>query len=211
MSDSILLATAYLPPVAYMALAAAAEGVTIEVCETYRKQTYRNRCTILAAGGLLDLTVPVVRSNGNHTMTADIGISYAEPWNIRHWRAIESAYSAAPYFLYYRDGLQKILSDRYPRLIDLNGTLLTYLLKSMKIDTPVMPSADFVPPTDAAGDYRYRITPKQPLADEWFEPYSQVFATKYPFQPNLTALDLLFNLGPESKGYLQRNASHIAL
>ena len=209
MPENILLATAYMPPVAYMALVAQAQNVTIEVCETYPKQTYRNRCTLLTAGGLLDLTVPVIRTNGNHTMTADIGVSYAEAWNVRHWRAIESAYSAAPYFLYYRDKLQQLLFARYERLIDLNSALLDYIMHSMKIESAITRSTDFVPPTADADDYRYCITPKRTLPAEWFDNYCQVFYTKFPFQHNLSSLDLLFNLGPESASYLKRTSTRI--
>jgi hypothetical protein len=36
-----------------------------------------------------------------------------------------------------------------------------------------------------------------------FEPYPQVFSHKYGFIPDLSILDLLFNLGPEVKKYLE--------
>jgi hypothetical protein len=32
--------------------------------------------------------------------------------------------------------------------------------------------------------------------------YLQVFAEKYPFQPNLSIIDLLMNQGPQAKTYL---------
>jgi hypothetical protein len=36
------------------------------------------------------------------------------------------------------------------------------------------------------------------------KPYYQTFENKFPFQPNLSILDLLFNQGLESKVYLQQ-------
>lgn len=203
MEGRALFSTAYLPPVAYMAAMAANDVVDIEVCETYAKQTYRNRCTILTANGPLDLTIPIVRPYGNHTATGEAGISYAEPWNVRHWRAIESAYGASPYFLYYRDGLEKILLTRHERLIDLNQALLAYLLKKMKIATLTELTTDFEPLTGRAGDYRQAFSPKQPPQGMTFQPYPQVFQHKMPFHANMSAIDLLFNLGPESKKHLE--------
>ena len=38
------------------------------------------------------------------------------------------------------------------------------------------------------------------------ENYEQVFADKIEFQPDLSVLDLLFNLGPETTSYLQRQS-----
>ncbi|MBO4599348.1 MAG: WbqC family protein, partial [Bacteroidales bacterium] len=106
---SPLLSTAYLPSVAYMAAVACCPSVAIELKETFPKQTYRNRAAIATGNGVLMLHVPVERPYGNHTRTDQITLTYREPWHIRHWRAIVAAYSAAPYFLYYRDGLEQIL------------------------------------------------------------------------------------------------------
>ena len=203
MERRALFSTAYMPNVAYMAALAAYEVADIEACETYPKQTYRNRCTIVTANGLLDLTVPVVRPQGNHTATGDTGISYSEPWNVRHWRAIESAYSASPYFLYYRDGIEQILLSRHDRLIDLNQALLTHLLKKMKIAALTALTTDFEIPTGRHGDYRGTFTPKRPLSGIGFKPYPQVFQHKMPFYANMSVIDLLFNMGPEAKQYLQ--------
>ena len=53
-------------------------------------------------------------------------------------------------------------------------------------------------------DYREAIRPKHPLPDPDFEPkpYYQVYQQKHGFLPNLSILDLLFNMGPESIFYL---------
>ena len=52
------------------------------------------------------------------------------------------------------------------------------------------------------------ISPKQPLeADQAFRPvpYYQVFGTRTGFIPNLSIIDLLFNLGPESRMVLKHS------
>ena len=53
-------------------------------------------------------------------------------------------------------------------------------------------------------DYREMIRPKHPMADPDFEPkpYYQVYQQKHGFLPNLSVLDLLFNMGPEGIFYL---------
>ena len=49
-------------------------------------------------------------------------------------------------------------------------------------------------------DFRSAINPKHPVADAHFIPrrYYQVYERKHGFQPNLSIIDLLFNMGPES-------------
>ena len=195
-----LLSTAYLPSVYYMAWVAQHDVVTIEHHETFPKQTFRNRAVIATGNGLQTLTVPIIHAEGNHTRTEDIGVSYHEPWNIRHFRAIVTAYNAAPYFLYYRDGIERLMMQRYDRLVALNDALLSHLMKKMKINTQVDYSTDFLPKTEP--DLRDTLTDKHSIDAFSLPPYSQVFDTRFGFQGNLSVLDLLFNLGPEAHDYL---------
>ena len=246
-----LLSTAYLPSVAYMAVLARHGSIAIEQKETFPKQTFRNRAAIATGNGVLMLNVPVVRPYGNHTRTEQMTLSYNEPWHIRHWRAIVAAYSAAPYFLYYRDELEHILLQRHERLLDLNDALLRYLLKKFKIDCQITYTDTFTPPTvpPSPTDLRTLLTdkhtlpysnlnsaystlpkasaegpledmpysePKQRLKEipnsqfsilnSQFPSYPQVFDTRLGFLPNLSAIDLLFNLGPEAKPLLLQTA-----
>lgn len=196
-----LISTAYLPSAAYMACLAQHDAVCIERLETFPKQTYRNRCTIATGNGLQTLTVPVVRPQGNHTRTDQMGISYQEPWNVRHWRAIVSAYNTAPYFLYYRDGLEQLLMQRYDTLLELNHQLLQHLLHKLKIECRVIYTDDFAPL--AADDLRLTLTCKASQAATALPPYSQVFEDRLGFQSNLSVIDLLFNLGPQARAYLR--------
>lgn len=197
-----LISTAYLPTIRYMAFLAKHESVAIEQNETFPKQTYRNRSVIATGNGMLMLNVPVTRPNGNHTMTGDMTVSYHEPWNVRHWRAIVSAYNAAPYFLYYRDGLESIMLQKHERLIDLNDALLRYLLDKTKISCTLVYTTDYQATIEGGQDYRYTLTSKKGCDSPTLPPYSQVFDSRLGFLPNLSVIDLLFNIGPESKRYL---------
>ena len=209
----LLLPTAYCPPIAYFAYIAGHDAIVIEQHETFPKQTYRNRTLIMTANGILPLSVPAVRTNGNHTTTAEIGITYAEHWNIQHWRAIESAYNASPYFLYYRDGLEQILLTQHAQLIDLNQQLLQFFLKKLKIPCAVSYSADYARPDSIADDcdLRQRFSPKKKETLFEFPAYEQVFSAKFPFTPDLSIIDLLFNLGPDSKEYISSLSKQIIL
>lgn len=196
-----LFSTAYFPPIAYMAALMKHPQVLIEAKETFPKQTYRNRTEIMTASGVRRLSVPVVRDN--HSRTDEVTIDYKERWNVVHLRTLTAAYSASPYFMYYEDELKELLLAPYERLIDLNQALLAWLLRKLKTSCAAELTTDFVPPTDNNTlDYRYTFTPKQPYPTQGLPPYHQVFIDRIAFTPNLSVIDLLFNLGPESGTYL---------
>ena len=68
------------------------------------------------------------------------------------------------------------------------------------------PAEAFAPLDDRLDltDYREAIRPKHALPDPDFSPrpYYQVYAQRFGFQPNLSILDLLFNMGNEAVLYL---------
>ncbi len=214
----MLLSTAYFPPVSWFAalaseftLSASEDGVSlfpvhIEACEHYVKQTWRNRCTILSANGPLSLSFPVVH-DGEDSI-AGVRVDYSVPWVAKTEKAVESAYDSSPFFEYYRDGIFGILESRPQTLWELNLSLIRYFVERMGLPVRLVPTEEFTAPGACPGaDHRYDITPKRPdtiLASLGLEkPYYQVFASKFGFTPNLSIMDLLFNMGPESILYIK--------
>ena len=197
-----LFTTAYFPCISYLACFLSTNEPLVEVWETYHKQTYRNRCRVMTANGVENLSVPVIKVNGNHTMTKDVAISYAEPWQQIHRRCLESAYKAAPYFDHYYDYLKPIFETHFDRLIDLNDAALRAVLKILKVNKEIVHTTDYVKQVD--NDLREAFSPKAKVEVDSFPSYYQVFNTKYPFEPDLSVLDLLFNEGPEAITYLDK-------
>ena len=197
-----LFTTAYFPSISYMARFLAEDAPVIEVFETYHKQTYRNRCRVMTANGVESLSVPVIKVNGNHTMTKDMAISPIKPWQHIHSRCLESAYKAAPYFDHYYDYLRPIFEGHFDRLIDLNDAALKAVLKILKVKKEIVHTTDYV--REAENDLREAFSPKKPFVSNLFPAYYQVFSEKYPFAPDLSVLDLVFNEGPEAMEYLRR-------
>ena len=183
-----------------MARFLAEDEPVVEIWETYHKQTYRNRCRVMTANGVESLSVPVVKVNGNHTMTKDMVISPIEPWQHIHSRCLESAYKAAPYFDHYYDYLRPIFEGHFERLIDLNEAALQAVLKMLKVNKEIVHTTDYVRETE--NDLREAFSPKKAYKNGSFPEYYQVFSTKFPFAPDLSVLDLIFNEGPEAMGYL---------
>lgn len=195
-----VFSTAYLPPIAYVAKALQYTELLIESKETFPKQTYRNRAEIMTAGGVRTLTVPVIRDN--HSRTEEVGIDYKERWNIIHLRTLAAAYSASPYYLYYKDDLETLLTKRYEKLMELNEAIMKWILRLLKADCRLQQTEDYQKVYEE--DFRNTFSPKHPYPTEGMESYYQVFSDRHPFTPNLSIIDLLMNLGPEAKDYLKR-------
>lgn len=212
----MLLTTAYLPPVAWFALLARDMTLSpdrvspsiafMEACESYQKQSYRNRCYILAGDGVQMLQVPVVHSED--MSIKKVLVDWSTPWLIRTERALDTAYYNSAYFEYYREGLYALLEERPERLWDMNMGILRFLLEKTGIHCEIKESVDFAPEGSVPDDWRSLIHPKRPdtiLRDLGLDlPYYQVFAERFGFTPGLSAADLLFNEGPGSIAFLQR-------
>ncbi len=161
--------------------------------------------TISTANGLQHLTVPILGGRGIKTLYSEIEISYAENWISQHKMALQSAYSKSPFYEYYIDAYHHILDKRHSRLGALNTELFWKTMKFLKGKNGFMPSevnADHTIPNPWSLYEKY-----QPNLYSAILEYPQVFRNKFEFQPDLSILDLLFNLGNESFNYLYQESS----
>ncbi|MBN2237941.1 MAG: WbqC family protein [Bacteroidales bacterium] len=200
-----ILSTAYFPPIAQYAWLLQNAPIVIELFESFPKQTYRNRCEILTSHGVQVLSVPVVKVSGTNTLTRDIQIAYDTPWQMLHWKAIKTAYNSSPFFLFYQDEIAEFFSTRFETLLDLNDAIINLINQLMEWEISTNKTVDFLFPKKLAdvNDKRYLLTPKKKPTYQ-FPSYIQVFSDQYPFQANLSILDLIFNLGPEAESYLMK-------
>lgn len=207
---SVLLSSAYLAPVEYYTKLLAYDRVFVEQHDHYIKQTYRNRCTIAAPDGELALSIPTVKPDTLKCPLRDIRISDHGNWRHLHWNAIESAYNHTPYFEYYKDDFRPFYEKKYEFLADFNEELCRLVCSLIDMQPTVERTTEYRSlPSQDEDDFRERIHPKKDfrLEDPAFfpQPYYQVFQERHGFLPNLSIIDLLFNMGPESLLVLQQS------
>ncbi len=193
---NVLLSSTFFGPVQWYQKLNRAEEAWIEVHDSYQKQTYRNRCLIATTNGIQALTVPV----GNSMRISDHG-----NWRHQHWQALTSAYGDSPFFQYYEDDLRPFFTERWEFLYDFNEAIRQKVCELIDIRPKVAFTDCYFKADGPEGDtpfldLRDAIHPKHPLPDPDFLPrrYYQVYEQKNGFLPNLSILDLLFNMGPES-------------
>lgn len=201
----MLLSTAYFPPVQWFALAARDMQASLEACERYQKQSYRNRCYILGPQGVQMLQVPVAHKAD--MSIREVLVDYSTPWVVRTERALDTAYENAAFYEYYRDGLFEILESDPERLWNLNLGLIQWCLQRLHLPCSIEPTTAFSALDSVADDYRFLVHPKHPdtvMKDLGLDmPYYQVFRDRMGgFTPGLSILDLLFNEGPSGTDWL---------
>ena len=200
---NVLLSTAYLGPVQYYTKLYAAPTVYLERHDHYVKQTYRNRCLIAGPAGVQALTIPIEHATGPKTAACDVRISDHGDWRHLHWAALVSAYEGSPFFEYFADGFHALYRRRFTFLVDFNDALQELVCSWLGLFPRIVRTRQYVddlPP--ATLDLRDAIRPKRPAgADPTFcpAPYWQVFAGRHGFLPNLSIVDLLFNMGLEAR------------
>ena len=204
--ELIFFPSYYLAPISYYALLAQYETVYIDTEEPYRKQTLRNRCWIASPNGPLPLTIPVVKFVPYHTLMRDIRISDHGNWRHLHWNALVSSYRRTPFFEFYADDFAPFYEKKWEFLVDYNQALQEMVRELIDGEWRAESGKWRVESGERNGNSKQQdnvsslhyspstihqkdITPR---------PYYQLFSDRHGFLANLSIVDLLFNMGPES-------------
>lgn len=211
LAGGALLCSAYFAPIQWWQKVYRHQSVYIEGCDHFVKQTYRNRCLIATANGTLSLSVPVEKpADGrlDKTRMREVRINDHGDWRRIHWSALCAAYGESPFFEYYTDDLHPFFERPWHYLLDFNTAITHTLCALIGFKPDIHETTQYLsaPLDDRLDltDYREAIRPKHALPDPDFSPrpYYQVYAQRFGFQPNLSILDLVFNMGNEAVLYL---------
>ena len=198
MLNNPLLPTAYLAPISYYTILLQHPNCSIEIHENFIKQTIRNRCYIYGANGKLLLSIPKERRGSSKTIIENLKISYEQKWQKQHWNAIESSYNSSPFFEYYKDDLKPFFEKKEEYLVNFNSNLQNKILYILQEKNTTKETTEYLNKGEFFDLRNYNWKLKKQ------EKYDQVFMEKKGFIPNLSILDLLFNLGPNSTNYLNK-------
>ncbi len=199
----LILPVFYFPPIPWFVAALQAETIYLDIYQPYRKQRYFSRMDILGPNQIITLSLPVERRSRRAPLM-EKRISFAENWQKQHWRSVFFSYKNSPYFSYYSDRFEEFYQNSQAPLVPflVNGIELCFATLGYE------PKLHLGKPKVEDGpeyrDFSQDFSPHDTSFPTWFSPisYEQVFEG---FSPGLSILDLLFNLGPESKLFLQKS------
>jgi hypothetical protein len=194
----------------------------------FEKNGWHNRNKIKTSTGDIWLTVPV--SSKSTQKLNDITIDTKSNWTKNHSKSIYLNYRKSPYFDDYWSELNEIYNTHFTKLIDLNLEIIKFLLKKFNIKSNTILSSTLdisksgsdrileICKSQNSLNYLSGIQGKNYLNLEDFEKnnilvefqnfqhpkYDQLFGK---FSPNLSAIDLLFNEGPNSIEILEKSSN----
>ncbi len=185
----------YLPQIKYIQALLGSEKTSFEMLEHFQRQTYRNRCEIYTADGIHKLVVPILHGKGLERKTmGDVRIAYHDNWQIQHQRTIKSAYQSSSYYEFFETEFVKLFDKKYEFLYELNLASIEMIFGFLKKPFQYDQTKEYFRNPDDAIDLRESYTANDHTLP--FE-YYQVFNSRKGFIGNLSAIDLLFNMGPQ--------------
>ena len=216
-------------PIGYYMALAQQPRVVVDTAMPFDKRAKAvHRYDIVDTQGRCQLTVPINRPHSgsptDRPLWSDAAISRHGQWWRLHRTALESAYGRTPFFEYLIDRFDTVLCDpadpaAAPNVVELARRADAIIRPLLLLDTPVewrpLTTAEAAAiatakPAIAAGAIQIATKPAAiDLRHADFtlaapQPYWQVRQSKLGFQPNLSILDALFNLGPEAALLLPR-------
>jgi len=197
---SIIQETQIFGPIGIFAQYLNVDEVIIERHENYQKRSHRNRYDILTSNGILHLSIPLAKGKNNKMPISEVKIAYDDNWVDVHLQTIRSAYGKSPYFEFYFDGIESLFRKKYDYIFDLNMDCLKFIFNKIKLSKTISISNSYQSSYVNILDCRN----KKWVSDQTDSSYSQVWEDKFGFTQNLSILDLLFCLGPESISFLKK-------
>ena len=194
--NTVCLPLKLIPSVNWFASGVGKTELLINTNEFYRKGFHPNRYTIPAANGIINLSTPLAGGRNQKIKLSELKIA-GDDWKRNHLHAIQSAYGKSAYFLYYKDELENIINDSGNSFFDLSVTAIKWLSKEL------IPEVAVVIAELEMTESEINLINKHEADIQ--KKYHQVFENKFGFQKNMSAIDLLFCLGPEGKKFLKEN------
>ena len=198
---NLLIHPNYLPAISQLKLIIDSKKLIFEINDNFQKQTHRNRTYIYGANGLLLLSIPVIHSQKNRKKFKDVMIAYDYDWLSQHWKSFQISYRSSPFFEYYEDKLADLYVRREKYLYDFNLRSIGVLFDMLQINLEYDFTKGYNEQYSDILDYRNNY---EKLNSSFkIKEYTQVFESKHGYIENLSALDLIFNEGPNAINFLK--------
>lgn len=197
-----ILYPSYFPNIAFFTVFAQSDEIIWEIQGNYQKQTFRNRTYICNDRGKHILSIPISNAGTSKgkQLNRNVLIDNCYPWQRQHWRTLETAYRTSPYFEFYEDEIKPLYDAEFKYLMDFNLKTIEIICDCLQLEMPNTKTEIFK--LEREDDYRQLVQVKSKTQLVQAD-YVQVFGDRHGFTPNLSILDVIFNLGPNTTAYLK--------
>lgn len=168
--------------------------------QPFKRSTFRNRLLLPGGNGLVSLTIPVVGGRSVKLPFKAVQIDYSSFWQRDHFRSLDTIYGNSPFYFQYRPSLKEIYDQNPKFLVDWNQICFDWLVKKMKINLRFVQDTSHSTDKTVIRERKdfYLPSNRERTENQSFIKYPQLFEDRIGFKPNVSILDLLFNLGPDA-------------
>lgn len=223
----------YLPWIGLFSKVSLADCFVLYDTAQYGRKSTTARNKIRTSTGSSYLTVPVGKRPAS-TRICDVALPQNELWKERHWQMIHDNYVHTPFFPCYEAFFRDLYSQDYSYLSQLNEAVIRYLLTCFHIGVGVIRTSQLeVDPelhhTDLLIAYLKQLGADVYLSGpsgrnyleaekfarngidlKFFQFSPPCYRQRFPgFEPNMSAIDLLFNVGPESCFLIRKSGTMV--
>jgi hypothetical protein len=214
---------AYLPWLGFFHKIALADDFVVLDNVQFEKNSFINRNKIKTPDGPLWLTVPVLTAGHTRNSVYDIKINNSVNWKSKHWKSICLNYRKATYFAKFSGFFEDMFLKDWERLCDLLDYSFQFFINELGIKARIHKQRDLnisgkkqelifdLVKHFGANVFVFGALGKEYADVSYFEqnsiiPYFQDYRhPDYPqsgndFIPNLSVIDILFNVGKERAG-----------
>ena len=218
----------YFPPLSTLARVLASDVTVWADTFLFSKQTTMNRARIKTVAGPEWLTIPV-RHSAHENAVLSVKIDPEHHWRHNHCKSLQVNYMNSPYYFFLQSKVDSLVQEHWSHLEPLIFKSFQFLCRRMRISAKVIKSSNM--PT--VSDRSERVCAWLETADcshylidaghlhfldqglifkngfkiigfDFVPPvYPQVY---HDFFRDLSGLDLLFNVGEQSRSILKKNS-----
>ena len=230
----------YFPNLSFLALGLRADILVLADTFQYSRQSHQNRAALRNPQGWQWISVPL-KTRGPDCPVRDAEIENREPWQRKHWRAMEYNYRSTPYFEFFEPDLEPLMRDEWTYLGALTCASVEFVFEQFGVTVDVRRASALPGAPDsleavvraaagkgaapgaaagkddvsgASGPPVTLLSPPDAAPHDAGSGYDvQVLSVEEPeyrqnfegFESGMSAVDLLFNYGPEGLHFVTDN------
>lgn len=200
--------------------------VLLDAVQFPQRSTWLTRNRLKNDQGSLWIKIPVWKRGLGLQTINEVGICNRGNWKRKNLASIRTAYRNAPFLEEHWPFLEDLFTSDYKRLVDLNLTIIFYLMKTLEIQTRVVLQSElgidekeprlsvelsrrlgascFLAQAGAKKYLDRGLFEEAGVGLQFFNPGPAVYPQLWgPFIANLSALDPLLNCGPKFRKLIE--------
>lgn len=209
----------YWPRPLFLALLDAADKMVLADTLPYSRQSWQNRTRVRNPAGGQWMSVPLAAGRKGRSIR-EAEIEGSSRWLRKHWRALAYNYRTTPFFEFYEPELVSFFEREWKHLAEITCASVQKIAELFGIETPLARAGEMEgAPASARDIHRFaggaflsardteaadrRLVRVHAVVHSGELVYRQNFQG---FFPGMSALDLLFNYGPEALPMIRSKA-----